>query len=64
MNRRVSEVLPSYYWPNNAIVIILECDHRHVRPANWKVTDEFDCCFCDDTKPAATKMEQEDGWEG
>lgn len=64
MNRRVSEVLQSYYWPQNAIIIVLECDHRHIRPANWKVSggDDFDCCFCDDDK-TVTKMEQEDGWE-
>lgn len=51
----VDQVLPSLYWPGNAIVIILECGHRHIRPKDWRVDghpvgpgDPFDCCFCED----------------
>jgi hypothetical protein len=61
MNRRVSEVLPSYYWPNNAIVIVLECQHRHIRPVTWKVGESFDCCFCDDVSPEPPTTENEHG---
>ncbi len=51
MNRRIVELLPSYYWPKNAEVILLECDHRHIRPKGFvKVGGQFDCCFCDDMK--------------
>jgi hypothetical protein len=48
VDKVITEVLPSAHWL--AMVIVLECGHRHVRPASWPlwVGDQFDCCFCDD----------------
>jgi hypothetical protein len=55
MNRKILERLPSYWWPGFAVVFVLECGHRHVRPVNWRadVGDSFRCCFCDDEAPPA-----------
>lgn len=53
-NATVTDVLPSYYWPQNAVVIVTACGHRHVRPI-WPVTnigDAFLCPFCMDNEPA------------
>lgn len=49
MDQPVAEILPSAHW-DTAIVIVLDCGHRHVRPATWTVHigAAFDCCFCDD----------------
>jgi hypothetical protein len=53
-NTTVSEILPSYYWPMSASVIVTACSHRHVRPINpsLHVGDEFLCPFCADDEPA------------
>ena len=47
-NATVTDVLPSYYWPKNAVVIVTACGHRHVRPNQplVKVGDSFLCPFC------------------
>ncbi len=46
MRSRVTQLLPSYYFPG-CFVIITECGHRSVRPAGHcpKVGDYFDCPF-------------------
>jgi len=54
-NTTVAEVLPSYYWPQNAVVIVTACGHRHVRPIRPVTTvgDKFLCPFCLDNAPGA-----------
>lgn len=47
----VIDVQPSAYFPG-ADVLILKCQHRHVRPKGWrKVGDTLPCVFCYDAKP-------------
>jgi len=52
----VADVLPSANWPRVAVVIVLACGHRHVRPHRYApaVGEPFACCFC-----AETPVEQE-----
>lgn len=47
--RAVAELLPSLYFMT-AIVIVLDCGHRHLRPAamQLQIGQQFPCCFCDD----------------
>ena len=47
-NASVREVLPSYYWPQNAIIVITDCGHRHARPITMKpdIGATFHCPFC------------------
>jgi uncharacterized Zn-binding protein involved in type VI secretion len=54
-NTTIDELLPSYYWPQNAVVIVTACGHKHVRPKNVdaKVGDPFQCPFCEDQTVAA-----------
>lgn len=49
MKQAIADIRPSAHWVT-AIVLILACGHRHVRPVSWpaKIGDLFDCCFCDD----------------
>ncbi len=56
-NTTVRETLPSYYWPQNAIVIVTECGHRHVRPITMRpdVGAAFHCPFCDSGSSATTE---------
>jgi len=54
-NTTIAEILPSYYWPQAAIVIITACQHRHVRPkvVTARVGDSFLCPFCLDGEQEA-----------
>lgn len=56
-NAIVMDVLPSYYWPQNAVVIVTACGHRHVRPIQpaTNIGDAFLCPFCmDNEQPPPT----------
>ncbi len=48
-NAIVRDVLPSYYWPQNAVVIVTDCGHRHIRPITMRpeIGAVFSCPFCE-----------------
>ena len=51
--RRVVQVMPSAHWPRNAVVLVTDCGHRHVRQRGFVVGSEIHCPFCGDTtRPA------------
>jgi hypothetical protein len=60
LRTNVVDVMPSYYWPGAAIVIVTECGHKHVRPASWgsKPGDTFDCAFDHPEEHKRAKAEQ------
>lgn len=49
MNSKIVELLPSAWW-KTAVVIVLACGHRHVRPNSqtFIIDEDFDCCYCND----------------
>lgn len=53
--RRIMQVLPSAHWPQNAVVLVTDCGHRHVRPRGFVVGSVIHCPFCDD-KPRLPAM--------
>ncbi len=48
MNKKITGLSKSYYF-TNAIVIITDCGHKHIRPKSWivKIGDDFYCPICD-----------------
>lgn len=59
-NATVSEILPSYYWPQNAVIIVTECGHKHARPITMKIAigDSFACPFCEEPSALDTQKEK------
>lgn len=51
---KIVAIRPSANW-YAAVVIVLECGHRHVRPrlppGVVAVGDDFACCFCAEAEP-------------
>lgn len=47
MSRKIVEILPSYYFPCSAKIIITDCGHRHIRHVSMevKIGDEFWCGY-------------------
>lgn len=58
-NAIVADVLPSHYWPQNAVVIVTTCGHRHVRPMSpaTNIGDAFLCPFCMDKASAVDAVD-------